>query len=116
MIIKNDGDVPVFEVEDSDACHVSGQILIGPEDESENIIMRRFRIRPGGNTPRHHHPHEHVVNVMKGRGRIVDELGREHEIRQGQSAFVPGGEEHQFRNPSDEPLEFLCIIPNTDRR
>jgi len=115
MIIRNDGDVPVFEVEDEGAREVSGQILIGPVESSGNIIMRRFRIRPGGHTPHHLHDHEHVVKVIAGRGRITDGQGREHEIRAGQSVFVPGGEKHQFLNPGEDPFEFLCIILNPDR-
>ena len=35
-------------------------------------------------------------------------------IQEGQSLFIPGGEKHQFKNPFDSPLEFLCIILNPD--
>jgi quercetin dioxygenase-like cupin family protein len=115
VIIKNDQDVPEFKANEEGVSNVTGRILIGPTDGSDRIIMRRFQIHHGGNTPHHLHPHEHVVKVLNGRGRLVDGQGSEHELKSGQSAFVPGGERHQFRNPYDEPFEFLCIILNPDR-
>lgn len=114
MIVKYDRDVPAFEVQEDGVNRVTGQILIGPEDKSENIVMRRFRIQPGGNTPHHLHPHEHVVKVMLGEGRIVDGRGNVFALREGMSVFVPGGEKHQFRNEGEGPFEFLCIILNTE--
>jgi len=26
-------------------------------------------------------------------------------------AFVPANQTHQFRNESEQPLEFICLIP-----
>ena len=45
---------------------------------------------------------------------LIDENGAEHELMQGQSAYVKPNDMHQFRNPYDEDFEFLCIIPNPD--
>lgn len=110
MIIKSDAQVTEFRVTDSSANNVAGQILIGPEDGSNNIVMRRFKVLSGGFTPHHVHDFEHVVKVMRGRGIILDPSGEELEICCGQSAFIPGGEKHQFKNPYSEPFEFLCVI------
>lgn len=115
MIIKDNADVVEKDVDEEGIVNVKQQILIGPEDGSQNIIMRRFRVLPGGNTPYHVHPHEHVVKIEKGKGIIVDVGGNEISIQEGQSVLVNGDEKHQFKNPFDDPLEFLCIILNPDR-
>jgi len=114
MIIKNNADVLEKEVEEDGINSVTQQILIGPDDGSQNIIMRRFRVLPGGNTPYHVHPHEHVVKIENGKGHVVDVSGNEDLIHEGQSLFIAGGEKHQFKNPFDVPLEFLCIILNPE--
>jgi len=115
MIIKNNADVFEKDVDEKGQVNLKQQILIGPEDGSQNIIMRRFRVLAGGNTPYHIHPHEHVVKIEKGKGFIVDVTGKEISINEGQSLLIEGGEKHQFKNPFDEPVEFLCIILNPDR-
>lgn len=112
MIIKNNADVVEKDVEEDGIVDVKRQILIGPEDGSQNIIMRRFRVLAGGNTPYHNHPHEHVVKIEKGKGVIVDITGNEIPINEGQSLLISGDEKHQFKNPFEDTLEFLCIILN----
>lgn len=114
MIIKNNTEVIEKDAEEDGIINVKQQILIGPEDGSHNIIMRRFRVLAGGNTPFHLHPHEHVVKIEAGQGVVVDVTGNEIPIREGQSLLVEGGEKHQFKNPFDEPLEFLCVILNPE--
>jgi len=51
MIIKKDVDVPEIFVEEEGAKGVKRKILIGPEDDSLNIIMRYFKVLAGGSTP-----------------------------------------------------------------
>jgi len=114
MIIKNNADVLEKEMDEDGIAHVTQQILIGPDDGSQNIIMRRFKVLPGGSTFYHVHPHEHVVKIEMGKGHVVGVSGNEVLIQEGQSLFIAGGEKHQFKNPFDSPLEFLCIIPNPD--
>lgn len=115
VIIKNNADVPEVDVPEEGVEHVTQQILIGPDDGSTNIVMRRFCVLSQGHTPFHVHTHEHVVKVEKGRGIVLDEDGRENPVQVGQSLLIQGGEKHQFKNPFDEPFEFLCIILNPER-
>jgi quercetin dioxygenase-like cupin family protein len=115
VIIKNNADVPAVDVQEKGVILVKQQILIGPDDGSSNIIMRRFCVLPQGHTPYHVHPHEHVVKVEKGRGLVLDENGRENPVQVGQSLLIQGGEKHQFKNPFDDPFEFLCIILNPEK-
>jgi quercetin dioxygenase-like cupin family protein len=115
MKINDNEKIFAAEVKMEGAENVKMKILIGPDDGSENIIMRHFIIAPGGNTPFHHHNYEHVVKVEKNKGITVDENGEEYEIQKGQSIFVKPNEKHQFRNPFSDDFEFTCIIPNPDK-
>jgi quercetin dioxygenase-like cupin family protein len=116
VIIKKNMDVREDIPEEEGTKDVLRRILIGPDDGSLNIIMRHFKILPGGNTPLHRHNWEHVVKIEKGKGIVVNEAGEEIVISEGESLFIPENEEHQFKNPFSDPFEFLCIIPNPERR
>lgn len=116
MRIKIEQEIPAGFVDEEGANNVTRKILIGPEDGSKNIIMRYFIVLPGGNTPFHSHEFEHVVRVEKGRGMVGDAAGNEIPISSGHSVFIAGGEQHQFKNPYDEPFEFLCTILNQEKK
>ena len=112
MIIKKEEQIPETIPEEEGVKKVKRRILIGPEDGSANIIMRYFRVLPGGNTPYHEHDFEHVVRREKGKGAVVNADQEEIPVSPGQSVFIAGGEKHQFINPNDEPFEFICTILN----
>lgn len=84
--------------------------LINRETGAPNFAMRLFEMEPGGFTPRHAHPWEHEVFVLSGNGVVLGENGLK-QFKVGDVAFVPSGEEHQFRNTGDEIVRFLCLIP-----
>lgn len=115
IIAKQDRDVPRRTMDVQGAKDVTMQVLIGPDDGSGSIIMRCFTILKGGYTPMHEHAYEHIIHVQKGRGVVVGPDVSETALQPGMSALVPGGFEHQFKNASDEPFEFICTIPNPDR-
>jgi len=94
---------------------VTMSILVGPSDGSKNIIMRLFTVQPGGYTPHHQHAYEHVVKVEEGTGIVVDEFGKEHVITVEQSVYVEPDKMHQFKNLSNKPFKFICVIPNPDK-
>lgn len=85
--------------------------LITKEDGAPNFAMRHFRIDPGGHTPLHSHPWEHEVFILQGTGKVIRE-GKEVPISEGTFAYVPPGEEHQFRNDGSSQMELICLIPN----
>ena len=115
MKIKRDDEILETPMDEEGVEKVTRKILIGPEDGSHNIIMRHFKVFPEGHTPYHQHALEHVVKVTKGRGQIVSETGEEFTLQQGQNLFVESKEKHQFKNPFQEPFEFLCIILNPEK-
>ena len=115
MIIKINTDVREDIPEEEGIKDVLRRVLIGPDDGSFNIIMRYFKVLPGGNTPFHTHNWEHVVKIEKGKGIVVNEAGEEIVISEGQSLLIEENEKHQFKNPYEEPFEFLCTILNPER-
>ena len=84
--------------------------VIAEKEGAENFVMRVFEVAPGGNTPLHTHDWEHEVFILRGTAIVVGESG-EHSAQKGDVVFVPGGEKHQFRNPGEDILEFICVIP-----
>ena len=85
--------------------------IIGPDQGWKDYTLRVFKIGPGGYTPCHQHDWEHINFIIKGKGTLT--LGSDvHEISEGDYAFVPSNIMHQFNNPHDEELEFICIVPN----
>lgn len=89
---------------------VSMQLLCGPADGCPTFAMRKFVVAPGGCTPKHQHDYEHEVLIVAGHG-LAFGNGKENPIHAGDVLFVPANELHQFRNPSAEPLEFICLVP-----
>lgn len=104
----------LFQMEGAEG--VVKKVLVGPEEGSDDIIMRYFKVLPKGYTVRHKHDYEHLVQVEKGRGIAIDEEGREHHVSVGDSVFLARNEEHQFKNPYSEPFEFICVIPNYNKK
>ncbi len=98
-------------VEANGVLKVKKADVIGPTEGWRDYTLRVFRLGPGGHTPHHRHDWEHVNYVIKGSGTLT--LGNETlRIREGDFAFVPPNTGHQFKNPSDEDFEFICIVPN----
>lgn len=86
------------------------QVLIG-SDEGPHFALRRFTIDPGGGMPRHTNTVEHEQYVLRGRARIT--IGEEsYEVEEGNVVLIPAGVVHSYETVSDEPFEFLCVVPN----
>ncbi len=114
MRIREDTQVAERLVDMEGASGVRMQVLLGPEEGSRLIVVRRFTVAPGGNTPFHSHPYEHLVRVLAGRGVALDAERKEHPLEPGQNVYVPPDEAHQFVNPGNEPFVFTCTIPHPE--
>ena len=110
MITNQVNDIPGMAANMDGVQGVEMRMLIGPDEGAANFHMRQFDVAPGGHTPRHTHEWEHEMYVLAGAGTAWSVDG-ERAIAAGQCIFVPGGEEHQFRNTGDETLTFLCLVP-----
>jgi quercetin dioxygenase-like cupin family protein len=91
---------------------VTMRLMVGRADGAPNFSMRHFTVEPGGHTPHHSHNYEHEIFVVEGSGRIEQD-GEFREIRAGDVVFVEPNSVHQFTNPSDSPMKFLCFVPVT---
>lgn len=87
--------------------------LVTKEMGAPHFAMRMFEVEPEGHTPLHTHEWEHEVFIVEGGGILVSESG-EQEIESGDVIFMPGNEEHQFKNTKDKNMKFLCLIPHLD--
>ena len=90
---------------------VTGRVVIGKNDGAKNFCMRVFTVAAGGFTPKHSHTWEHEVFVHAGQGRILRE-GKWVDVESGTVLFIPGGEEHQFKNTGKDAFVFVCLIPS----
>jgi quercetin dioxygenase-like cupin family protein len=74
-------------------------------------VLRYFSVEPGGATPLHAHAFPHLVKIEAGRGTIIDENGKAHQLEQGDYVYINDNETHQFKNTGAETFDFLCIVP-----
>lgn len=112
MKITNLDMVEKVEVTMQDAIKVCRQVPIGKNDGSPSFSIRVFTLEPGGHTPYHSHPFEHVNYILKGTGAVVTESGTLLTVRNGDFVLVLPNEIHQYKNTSEsEPLLFICAVP-----
>ncbi len=88
------------------------QVPISKNDGSPTFSIRVFSIEPGGHTPYHTHPFEHLNYIIKGEGAVVTETGEQRPVREGDFILVLPGEKHQYRNTSPEgAMIMICGVP-----
>ncbi len=94
------------------AAGVCKQVPISKCDGSPSFSFRVFTLDPGGHTPFHRHPYEHMNYVIEGNGTIVAENGEERAIKKGDFALVLPEEKHQYKNTAvNGPLVVICAVP-----
>jgi quercetin dioxygenase-like cupin family protein len=105
-------EVPAMPVRMEGAAGATKQVPIGAADGSPNISFRVFTLAPGGHTPYHRHPAEHVNYIIEGEGELVRGDGPAIPLAAGDFAFVPPEEPHQYRNVSTTaPMRMICAVP-----
>ena len=109
MIIKKLSDVPYADLQGYDS--VKKQVVIGPDDGSDEIVLRYFTLAPGGSSPHHAHDWPHLVKIEAGTGIAIDAAGNERPVQAGDYVYVNANDVHQFRNSGTEPFSFICIVP-----
>ena len=109
MVIKKLSEVAFAELKGYD--NVTKRIVLGPDDGSNEIVLRYFTVGPGGASPHHSHDFPHLVKIEAGTGVEIDVTGQEHPLRAGDYVYVKENEPHNFRNTGSESFEFICIVP-----
>ena len=95
------------------ATGVCKQLPLSAADGSPLFSFRVSTIEPGGHTPFHAHPFEHLNYVIEGSGVLVQESGRGLALHKGACALVCfPHEKHQYRNSSgSDPFIMICAVP-----
>lgn len=113
IIVRSPGDVPVEEVTAYGSTKTTIEWLITKKDKGASCAsMRRFVIQPGGQIGVHHHPYEHEIYIISGRGELIDENGVVATVKPEDVVFIPPDVHHGYRVVGDEPLKFICVIPH----
>jgi quercetin dioxygenase-like cupin family protein len=87
------------------------QIPLSKENGAPNFSFRVFTIEPGGHTPLHNHPFEHMNYVIEGKGNAIVE-GDRIDIKEGDFALILPDETHQYSNTSTSgSLVIICAVP-----
>jgi quercetin dioxygenase-like cupin family protein len=107
--IKRRDDAPSEPV--SGYAGVTKQVVLGPAEGSDEIVLRYFRVAEGGATPRHVHDFPHLVRVEAGQGVVVRADGTEAPLTSGDYVYIAPDEMHNFANTGGAPFEFICIVP-----
>ena len=111
MIVKHYTEVEALPVAMEGAENVLIRNLITPREGAPTFSMRVFDVLPGGHTPLHQHDYEHEIFILEGEGEVT-EGKRILSLEPGSVVFIRPMTPHQFRNPNDSVLRFLCLIPN----
>jgi len=113
MKICSLNDVKKIRPDMEGAKDIYKQVPLSREDGTPSFCFRVFTVEPGGHTPFHKHPFEHLNYIIEGNGAIVMGSGEEHEVRKGDFALILPGEEHQYKNKSgSQTMIMICAVPN----
>jgi quercetin dioxygenase-like cupin family protein len=103
--------VPKNKVQMEGALNAWKQVPLSREDGAPVYAFRVFTVEPGGHTPYHQHPYEHMNYIIEGEGALVNEKSEEQLLKAGDFALVNPNEKHQYRNKGDQPLVLICGVP-----
>jgi quercetin dioxygenase-like cupin family protein len=107
------GDVEKIAARMEGASGIAKQVPISRNDGSPSFSFRVFTFEPGGHTPFHTHPNEHINYVIEGEGVVVREDGGTCPIKKGDFALILPNEKHQYRNQSRTGcLVVICAVPS----
>ena len=110
-VIKRADDVEYRTLSEADG--VSKAVILDESDGAPNFRMRRYRLDPGAEVPKHTNAVEHEVHTVAGEY-VVGLENEEYTVSTGDSLLIPAGTVHWFRNESDEESSFVCMVPNGD--
>lgn len=87
--------------------------LINKENGAQTFAMRRFVLQPGAEIPLHEHEADHEIYILSGEGIAFTE-NQEVVVKQDMFVYISSNEPHGYRNTSDSPFVFLCVVPILD--
>jgi quercetin dioxygenase-like cupin family protein len=112
MIINSLDIIEMKKVEMDGVKHAFKQVPLSREHGAPHFSFRVFTLEPGGHTPYHNHPFEHLNYVISGKGVVVCEDGSEEPVMAGDFVMVLPNEQHQYKNASKRKrFQFICAVP-----
>ena len=108
-LIKNK-DLKKIAINMDGAKNVEKQTPISGKEGWDGWSMRIFTLAKDGYTPSHAHPWPHINYIIKGTGTLFID-GEEKPVAAGDTAYIKGNEDHQFKNAGDDEFSFICIVP-----
>jgi quercetin dioxygenase-like cupin family protein len=113
-VVKHWTDIEATPVDMEGVKNAVKRLVLGPADGTPQMALRVFTLAPGGYTPYHQHPFEHMNVVLEGRGMLRQADGeRPMALAPGAMALVAPDEMHQFKNTGDTDFSFVCLVPNS---
>jgi quercetin dioxygenase-like cupin family protein len=88
-------------------------VLLDASDGAPHFAVRRFKLAPGAEVPRHTNRVEHEQYVLEGEY-VVGVGEEEYRVGPGDSLLIPAGTVHWYRNDTSVPGAFLCAVPHGD--
>jgi len=110
MLVSKLKDVKKTIPEMKGAMGVFKQMPLSTKDGVPAFSFRVFTIKPGGHTPFHQHPFEHMNYVIEGKGALIA-AEQKYELNKGDFALVLPDEKHQFMNTGNRDLIIICAVP-----
>ncbi len=110
MSILKNKDMKAVEINMEAAKNVLKQTAISPKEGWDGWVMRIFTLKKDGFTPKHTHDWPHINYIISGKGTLFID-GEERPVAPGDTAYVKGGELHQFKNGGEDDFSFICIVP-----
>ncbi len=110
MPLLKKSELKLQEINMESARNVLKQTAVTKNEGWDGWSMRIFTLKEGGFTPFHSHPWPHINYIIKGTGTLYID-GKEQAVESGDTAYIKGGEDHQFKNKGDEDFSFICIVP-----
>ncbi len=110
MTISHEQKVLAAAIDSPEVRNAAIKVLVGAKEGWTDYVMRIIELGPDGYSPRHSHPWPHINYMLEGIGTLSMD-GRDHPVKAGTYAYVPGNAEHQFKNASNGMFRFICIVP-----
>lgn len=105
-------DVEKKKVDMTGAEKVWKQLPLSAADGVPVHSWRVFTLEPGGHTPYHTHPYEHMNYIIQGEGALVNKDGKEIPVKTGDFVLVDPDEKHNYVNKSpDKTFTMICGVP-----
>jgi quercetin dioxygenase-like cupin family protein len=84
-------------------------VLLSGEQTAGRFTLIDMLVPAGSGPPPHRHAFEETFHVLEGSIEVALRDDPPVRLEAGETANVPGGAPHAFRNPGDVPARMLCL-------